>query len=640
MDTLISFPNLEPTGPEFPPVTVSETGVLPEEAAGQTAELHRALTHTFGYNVFRPHQLEIVRNIVDGRDVFAVMPTRGGKSLCYQLPARVLNGTAVVISPLIALMKDQVDAARQNNLAASFLNSSLSASDASSVYREMQSGVLDLLYISPERFALEAFVKSLKQMPISFFAVDEAHCLSEWGHDFRPDYLGLSGIRRHFPEIPIAAFTATATSLVATDIRTKLALRNPYLVRASFNRPNLYYEVRAKQKVEAQILDFVRSHPEDPGIVYRTTRDSVEKTAAFLAKHGINALPYHAGLPQNTRVKHQEAFSRDEAQVIVATIAFGMGIDKSNVRFVLHADLPKSMEGYYQETGRAGRDGDASACVLFYGGGDIPKLRHFLDQMPEGPEKDSALKKLNQMAEFASRFLCRRRQLLAYFEEVIQTENCASCDICKGLVETVDASRETQMLISAIVRTGERFGAGHVIDILLGADTQRIRDLGHDALKTHGVGKHKDRNYWRFLAGELVARNILALDPGPYPILKLTGDCLPLLKGEANFEILKGRDEVKERKKAGKNREADSGSEPTGDDGLFQALRALRKTLAAGQGIPPYMVFSDKTLHEMCTKLPVTLADLREVSGVGDAKLERYGEEFVRAIIAYDGNSL
>ncbi len=639
MESLQSLPHPDFIPTEFPPITVPDKDSPSAGAPENSAELHRALAHTFGYESFRPHQLEIVSSIVEGRDVFAVMPTGGGKSLCYQLPSRVMNGTTVVISPLIALMKDQVDAARQNNLAAAFLNSSLSASEASSVFREMQDGALDLLYISPERFALESFVKSLKRVPISFFAIDEAHCLSEWGHDFRPDYLGLSAIRRHFPEIPIAAFTATATSQVAQDILTKLALRKPYQVRASFNRPNLYYEVRTKEKVETQILEFVRRHPEEPGIVYRTTRDSVEKTAEYLAKQGVKALPYHAGLSQNLRVSHQEAFSRDEAQVIVATIAFGMGIDKSNVRFVLHADLPKSMEGYYQETGRAGRDGDASECVLFYGGGDIPKLRHFLDRMPAGPEKDSCLRKLNQMADYASRFLCRRRQLLAYFEEELPEENCASCDICKGLVETVDATREAQMLISAIVRTGERFGAGHVVDILVGADTQKVRDLRHDSLKTYGVGKHKDRNYWRFLAGELVARHILDLEPGQFPILRLTETCLGLLKGESTLEILKGKEGVAARDKAARKSAAVTGDSPPGEDGLFQELRALRKALAAGQGIPPYMVFSDKTLHEMCAKLPVTLSALRGIAGVGDAKLERYGDDFVKAIIAYGGKS-
>ena len=468
-------------------------------------------------------------------------PPGGGKSLCYQLPAKILRGTAVVISPLISLMKDQVDAARENNLRAACLNSSLGQGEAARTYRALRAGELDLLYISPERFAMDSFLESLRDAPIAFFAVDEAHCLSEWGHDFRPDYLSLggeSGIRRNFPGVPIAAFTATATSEVGRDIVAKLGLPNPFQVRASFNRPNLYYEVRPKREVDAQILEFLREHPEEPGIVYRTTRDSVERTAAYLAKKGVKALPYHAGLPQGERQSNQEAFNRDEVQVMVATIAFGMGIDKSNVRFVIHADLPKNLEGYYQETGRAGRDGDPSLCVLYYGGGDVPKLRHFLDQISDERERALAVRKLNRMAEFAGRNQCRRRQLLAYFEETYPEENCASCDICTGKAATLDATREAQMVLSAVARTGERFGASHVVDVLVGADTQKVRDLGHDSIKTYGVGKHKDKPWWRSLIGEMLGRGFLGMDDGPYPVLKLTHACLPLLQGKETLEIL------------------------------------------------------------------------------------------------------
>ena len=597
-----------------------------------------ALSRTFGYSSFRPHQKEIVEHILAGRDVLAIMPTGGGKSLCYQLPARMAAGTAVVISPLISLMKDQVDSARENNIAAAYLNSSLASGKAAQVYRQLESGALDILYISPERFAMDSFIASLKAARISFFAVDEAHCLSEWGHDFRPDYNSLAQIRRHFPRAPIAAFTAMATSAVQQDILAKLTLRDPFQVRASFNRPNLFYEVRPKREVDNQLLAFLREHPDEPGIIYRTTRDAVEKTAAFLASKGLKALPYHAGLPQEKREGNQEAFSKDETQIVVATIAFGMGIDKSNVRFVLHADLPKNLEGYYQETGRAGRDGDPSLCVLFYGGGDIPKLRFFMDQITDPEERALAVNRLNQMAGFASRNLCRRRQILAYFEEVFPEENCGSCDICTGKAATSDATREAQMILSALVRTGERFGAAHVVDVLVGADTAKIRDLSHDKIKTYGAGKHKDKGYWRSLIGEMLGRGLLALDPGPYPILKLTGECLQVLQGKEKFEIL----ELASREKAlpgakGQGRparesaEAEEGSDPE----LFKALKSLRKTLAQRQGLPPYMVFSDKTLHEMCRSKPVTLSALREVSGVGDAKRDRYGIEFVQEIRAH-----
>ncbi len=602
-----------------------------------------ALSQTFGYSSFRPHQKEIVEAILAGQDVLAIMPTGGGKSLCYQLPARMAAGTAVVISPLISLMKDQVDSAKENNMAAAYLNSSLSGAQAHKVYRSLEDGSLDLLYISPERFAMDSFIDSLKAARVSFFAVDEAHCLSEWGHDFRPDYLALGQIRKHFPRAPIAAFTATATNKVSDNIAERLGLRDPFQVRASFNRPNLFYEVRAKREIDAQILEFLKSHPEEPGIVYRTTRDAVEKTAAALAKKGIKALPYHAGLPADERGANQEAFSRDEAQVVVATIAFGMGIDKSNVRFVIHADLPKNLEGYYQETGRAGRDGDPSICVLFYGGGDIPKIRHFLDQMNDPEERNMAIHRLNQMAAYASRNSCRRRQLLAYFEEEWPEPNCGACDICTGKATTADASREAQMVLSALVRTGERFGAAHVVDVLVGADTQKIRDLGHDQLKTYGVGKHKDKPFWRSLIGEMLGRGLLMLDPGPYPIIKLTEACLPILQGKETFEVL----ELGKRDKATKSRGSQA-SGSSGEDGeavdydraLFDRLRALRKTLAQRQSIPPYMVFSDKTLHEMCRQQPKTLSALREIAGVGDAKRDKYGIEFVQEIRGYEGKNV
>ncbi len=604
-----------------------------------------ALSKTFGYATFRPHQREIVESILLGKDVLAIMPTGGGKSLCYQLPARMAAGTAVVISPLISLMKDQVDSARDNNMAAAYLNSSLTTSQAAGVYRQLREGALDLLYISPERFALDSFLNSLKEAKISFFAVDEAHCLSEWGHDFRPDYLSLANIRLHFPNAPIAAFTATATSEVQSDIFAKLTLRNPLQVRASFNRPNLYYEVRPKREVDKQILEFLKDHPDEPGIVYRTTRDAVEKTAAFLDGKGIKALPYHAGLAQGKREAHQDAFNNDETQIIVATIAFGMGIDKSNVRFVIHADLPKNIEGYYQETGRAGRDGDPSMCLLFYGGGDIPKLRHFLDQIEDERERALAISKLNRMAEFAARNLCRRRQLLAYFEETYPDENCGSCDICTGKATTQDATREAQMAISALVRTGERFGAAHVVDVLIGADTARIRELGHHNLKTYGVGKHKDKTFWRALMGEMLGRGLLVLDSGPYPILKLTAECLPILQGQEKFSILEvaAPGVGKDRRGSGSSGSGGYGSSSksaapelsNSDAKLFMRLKKLRKDFSQRQNVPPYVVFTDKTLHEMCRNKPVTLAALREISGVGDAKRDRYGIEFVQEIRAH-----
>ena len=473
-----------------------------EKRAQDTAQVYDALRKVFGFQQFRPNQESIISSILNKKDVFAVMPTGGGKSLCYQLPAKVMDGTTVVISPLISLMKDQVDAALENGISAAFINSSLSSEETSSVFRSLRTNSLDLLYIAPERFAMSGFLETLKTISISFFAVDEAHCISEWGHDFRPDYLSLSQIAKTFPEIPVAAFTATATHKVQKDIIAKLSLRSPFTVRASFNRDNLFYRVESKRNLNSQVLDILGKYDGEPGIIYRTTRDAVTDMAAMLKEKGIRALPYHAGLPQETRKINQEAFNRDEVQVIVATIAFGMGIDKSNVRFVIHGDLPKNMEGYYQETGRSGRDGEPADCVLFFGRGDIPKIKYFIDQVPDDRERALSNEKLNQMVRYASHNVCRRRQLLEYFNESYEKENCGACDICTGKVEKVDVTTDAQILMSAVSRTGQRFGTMHIIDIVTGANTKRIRDLEHDKVKTYSAFDSRERAdvpgaFWR-----------------------------------------------------------------------------------------------------------------------------------------------
>ncbi|NTW59675.1 MAG: ATP-dependent DNA helicase RecQ, partial [Nitrospirae bacterium] len=433
--------------------------------------VHHTLRTVFGFESFRPNQEMIVSAILNKRDVFAVMPTGGGKSLCYQLPALLLQGTTIIISPLISLMKDQVDAARANGIAAAFMNSSLGQREITDLYRELKSNRLKILYIAPERFAMPQFLETLKGIPLALFAIDEAHCISEWGHDFRPDYLGLSAIPTLFPGVPVAAFTATATQKVQQDIINTIGLRTPRVVRASFNRPNLFYQVEAKSGVEEQLLAFLKDHEKEAGIIYRTTRDSVDATAAFLASRGIRALAYHAGLPPEARERNQEAFNRDEVSVIVATIAFGMGIDKSNVRFVVHADLPRNIEGYYQETGRAGRDGEPAHCLLYFSRGDIPKIRYFIDQVQDDAERAIVMEKLNQTVRFASHNVCRRKQLLAFFGEAYPEENCRACDICTGLVRQTDISTDARIIMSAMARTNERFGINHVIDVVMGADT-------------------------------------------------------------------------------------------------------------------------------------------------------------------------
>lgn len=587
------------------------------------------LKRVFGFQTFRPNQEIIIKNILDKKDVFAVMPTGGGKSLCYQLPAKMMNGTVVVISPLISLMKDQVDAAIENGISAAFINSSLSLEEMSAVYQQLKGHDLELLYIAPERFAMPGFLETLKAIPISLFAIDEAHCISEWGHAFRPDYLSLSGITQTFPHIPVSAFTATATSKVQQDIINKIGLRSPYIIRASFNRQNLFYQVKRKVEVELQILEFLREHANEPGIIYRTTRDSVLKLAEFLVDHDISALPYHAGLTAEDRKRNQEAFSRDRVAIIVATIAFGMGIDKSNVRFVIHADLPKNIESYYQETGRAGRDGEAANCILFFGRQDIPKIRYFIDQIPDDNERSIAMEKLNQTVKYASHNVCRRRQLLEYFGENYTNTNCEACDICTGKVEKVDITTDAQIVMSAMLRTGQRFGTRHIIDIVTGADTRRIREFRHNEIKTYGVGRHKEKKHWQFIVGELLAQEAIVQDGGQYPVLKLGKRGTEILYGRERIEGLK-REEIKKKSKAFRV----SGFQPY-DEILFDRLRVLRKKLAEEHRVPPYIIFSDMTLHEMCIYYPVTLNDMKRISGVGDTKLERYGIDFTKEIKVY-----
>lgn len=587
------------------------------------------LKTVFGFKAFRPNQESIIESILNKQDVFAVMPTGGGKSLCYQLPAWILEGTAVVVSPLISLMKDQVDAALENGIQAAFMNSSLDAEEMSDVYRKLRYNKIKLLYIAPERFAMPHFLEMLKTVSISLFAIDEAHCISEWGHDFRPDYLSLSVIPEIFPDVPVAAFTATATQKIQDDIITRIGLRSPHIVRASFNRANLFYQVKPKAKVELQLLDFLKERHGESGIIYRTARDSVMETTEFLVSNGISALPYHAGLSSEARSKNQEAFSRDEVSVIVATIAFGMGIDKSNVRFVIHADLPKNIEGYYQETGRAGRDGEPAHCLLLFSRGDIPKIRYFIDRITDEAERAVAMDKLNQTVGFASHNVCRRRQLLGFFGEDYPEDNCGACDICTGSAEQMDITTDAQIIMSAVSRTQQRFGIGQIIDIVTGADTKRIRELRHNEIKTYGAGKHKDKKYWRFLVNELLAQEVILQDGDQYPVLKLAQRGSDILYGKKQITALK-REEPKGKYKAVKV----SSSEQY-DEALFERLRAMRKKLAEAHQVPPYIIFSDKTLHEMCRHFPATLPDLRKISGVGDAKLERYGSAFIQVLNRY-----
>ena len=593
--------------------------------------MHEALHRVFGFSTFRPNQQEIVQALLAGRDLFGVMPTGGGKSLCYQLPAVLLPGTALVVSPLISLMKDQVDGARSNGIRAAFLNSSIDPAEQGEVIHALLSGSLDLLYVAPERLALDHFRELLDRARISMAVIDEAHCISEWGHDFRPDYLSLSSIVDLLPEIPVAAFTATATHRVQRDIMEKLRLRDPLVVRASFDRPNLSYEVRFKEG-EAQLAGILKQFSGQAGIVYRTSRKSVNDTAAMLQKKGFRALPYHAGLSDLERQQNQDSFIRDEVDIIVATVAFGMGIDKSNVRFVIHADLPKSIESYYQETGRAGRDGEESRCIMLFSQGDIPKVRFFIDAMLDEEERSRALDALSKVVAFASTNVCRRKTLLDHFGEVYPRENCGSCDVCLGLHEVIDCTIEAQMLLSAVVRTDSRFGAAYLVDILTGSDTQKIREFGHDRLKVYGAGKGHGKKFWRQLIDDLIARKAIGRSEGLYPIIFLLDGGVRILKNEERVELTR----VVEKKAAKPSRKSGSVDETPAERVFFEKLRALRKMLADQQGVPPYVVFSDRSLHEMASLKPRSADEMLTISGVGEVKLARYAEPFLELIGTFD----
>jgi len=587
------------------------------------ARLREALKALFGYESFRSHQEEIIRAILAGRDAFAIMPTGSGKSLCYQIPAHLLDGCCVVVSPLISLMKDQVDAACQNGLRAASINSAQSEGERIAALQDLSRGQLDLLYAAPERIATDSFLNALKRSALCLFAIDEAHCISEWGHDFRPDYLFLSNLRPQFPQVPIAAFTATATEEVERDTLRKLGLKDLYQVRASFNRPNLFYRVVPKSGLDAQILELIRGRPNESGIVYRATRKGVDSTTEMLSKEGLKALPYHAGLSNVDRNRNQEAFNRDEAGIIVATIAFGMGIDKPNVRFVLHGDLPKNIENYYQETGRAGRDGLPAECVLFFSRGDLFKVRYFIDQMEDPEQRDVALEKLRQMVSYGSVKKCRRAQLLAYFSEEYGRDNCGACDVCCSPSTMIDATSEARLLVKTILDTGQRFGAGQIVDIVCGAKTKKVKNYKHHALSTFGTAKDKGKEYFRQMVEELLAGGLLKREEGPYPILQATPLGRKLMAGTQSFTI-RAPEPVKE---------VSAPKETTGVDGhLFERLRELRKQVAAELGLPPYMIFHDRSLQVMSQEKPLSPEEMQNLYGVGERKFCKYGSRFLEMI--------
>ena len=607
-------------------------------------QLHRdqllaPLKQYFGFSSFRPLQEEIIRDALAGKDVFAVLPTGGGKSLCFQLPALIRPGLTVVVSPLIALMKDQVDALQSAGVAATFLNSSLAAGESRSRLRGLHQGEFRLLYVAPERLMLSGFIEDLKQWNVNLFAVDEAHCISEWGHDFRPEYRQISTLRGLFPEVPLMALTATATERVRGDIVAQLHLKTPGCYVASFNRPNLTYRVAAKSGAYEQILAFIRARRGECGIIYVQARKSADNLAAKLSADGIRALPYHAGMDAADRAKNQEAFLRDEARVICATIAFGMGINKPNVRYVIHYDLPKNIEGYYQETGRAGRDGLPGECLLLFSPGDRVKQMRFIDEKPDAKEREIARAQLERMIHYAEIATCRREFLLGYFGETLPLledaatgrHNCEGCDNCLAPRATWDGTVAAQKFLSCVYRIREKsnfnVGVQHVVEVLCGADTDKVRKFGHQTLSTYNIGGEHDRAEWGAIGRELVRQGLLFQNADKFNVVELT---------DAGREALKSRRKITLTKPvAPTTRPEHRAGEITCDEALFEKLRGLRKQLADERAVPPYIIFSDVALRQMARFYPASEADFSRISGVGDRKLREFGQVFLAEIATY-----
>jgi len=625
-------------------VTSASTPTGPAAAPRSARDL---LREVFGFAEYRQHQEEIVDHLVAGGDAFVLMPTGGGKSLCYQLPAMVRPGTGIIVSPLISLMKDQVDALRAAGVSAAAYNSSLEPGEARSVLRALHAGELDLLYVAPETLMTDGFLDRIRGLEsgVGLFAIDEAHCVSQWGHDFRPEYVQLGQLRDLFPGVPIMACTATADPETRDDVRLRLGLADAAVYVTGFDRPNIRYTVVDKREPLHQLTQFLAGHAGESGIVYCLSRKRTEEVAGKLRAHGVDAAAYHAGLPADERRRVQDAFARDEVAVVVATIAFGMGIDKSDVRFVVHYDLPKTVESYYQETGRSGRDGLPAEALLLFGLGDAAVVRSLVegggrvanadDAYERDPERVRIeLHKLASMVGYADGLSCRREALLGYFGEPYPAP-CGNCDICLEPPETFDATEQAQMALSCVYRTGQRFGIAHVIDVLRGAEGEKVLRYGHDQLSTFGIGGELSRDHWQSLFRQLIHRGYLAQDIARYSALRLTGSAWPLLRGEETLVLARPRTRVPTKKQRVRTERAGRAAELAGmpvDEALYEALRALRKRLADEQNVPAYVVFSDATLAEMAARRPTTCAELLDVNGVGQTKLERYGDAFLAAI--------